>query len=105
MVTSLNFTHFFNGQELYANGSNFITLYLRLRTSLQLNGALYMIIKPLGAPPGVDSNQATANSFRYRRNCYTIAHTAIHNMMVSEMRGFWETAKSNEIINDLKRDL
>jgi hypothetical protein len=37
MITSLNFTHFFNGQELSANGSNFVKWYMSLRTSLQRN--------------------------------------------------------------------
>jgi hypothetical protein len=31
-----------------------------------------------------------------------IVRTAIHSMMVPEMRIFWETATSNEIISDLK---
>jgi uncharacterized radical SAM superfamily Fe-S cluster-containing enzyme len=37
-----------------------------------------------------------------RRNGYTMAQNAIFNMMDPEMRGFWETTCSNEIISDLK---
>jgi hypothetical protein len=61
-----------------------------------------MIIEPLGSPPEVDLDQTMINAFCYRRNCYFIARTAIHSMMVPEMRSFWETAASNEIISDLK---
>jgi hypothetical protein len=42
------------------------------------------------------------SAFRYRRNCYTIARTAIHSIIISQMRSFWETVKLNKIISDLK---
>jgi hypothetical protein len=63
MIMSLDFMHFFNGQELSADGSNFIKWYLRLRTSLQRKETLFMIIKPLGSPPELDADQATINAF------------------------------------------
>jgi hypothetical protein len=61
-----------------------------------------MIIEPLGLLLEEHSDQAMINTFRYRWNCYFIVCTAIHNMMVPEMRSFWETAASNMIISDLK---
>jgi hypothetical protein len=102
MITSIDFTHFFNGQELSDDGSNFTKWYLRLRNSLQCNETLFTIIEPLGLPPEEHSDQAMINAFHYRRNCYFIVCTAIHSMMVPEMRSFRETATSNEIISDLK---
>jgi hypothetical protein len=102
MITTLEFTHFFNGQELSPDGSNFTKWYLRLRTSLQRTETLFTIIEPLGLPPKEHSDQAMINTFRYRWNCYFIVYTAIHNMMVPEMRSFWQTATSDEIIHDLK---
>jgi hypothetical protein len=94
MVTYLDFTHFFNGQVLSADGSNFTKWYLRLRTSLQRNDALYTVIEPLGSPPGEDANQAV-DAFHDRRDCYTMAQNAIYNMMDPEMRGFWEATDSS----------
>jgi hypothetical protein len=73
MVTYLNFTHFFNCQVLNADGSNFTKWYLRLRTSLQRNDALYTVIEPLGSPTGEDADQETVDAFRDRQDCYTMA--------------------------------
>jgi hypothetical protein len=47
-----------------------------------------MIIEPLGPPPGGDSDQARDDAFHDRRDCYTLAQTAILSMMDHEMRGF-----------------
>jgi hypothetical protein len=66
MITYLDFTHFFNGQVLSVDGSNFTKRYLRLRTSLQHNDAHYTVIEPLGSPPGEDADQTTVKAFRYR---------------------------------------
>jgi hypothetical protein len=44
MITYLELTHFFKVQVLSADGSNITKSYLRLRTSLQHNDALYTII-------------------------------------------------------------
>jgi hypothetical protein len=73
MITYLDFTHFFNGQVLSADGSNFTKWYLCLRTSFQRNDALYMVIEPLGSPPGEDVDQAIVEAFRDRQDCYTMA--------------------------------
>jgi hypothetical protein len=102
MITILDFTHFFNGQKLNPYGSNFTKWYLHLRTSLQHTETLFTIIEPLGLPPEEHSDQAMINTFSYRWNYYFIVRTAINNMMVPEMRSFWETAISDEIICDLK---
>jgi hypothetical protein len=88
MVAYIDFTHFFSGQVLSANGSNFTKWYLRLRTSLQRYDALYMVVEPLGAPPGEDVDQATVEAFRDRLDCYTLGQNAIFNMMDPDMRGF-----------------
>jgi hypothetical protein len=102
MITTLDFTHFFNGQDLSPDGSNFTNWYLRLRKSLQSSQTLFTIIEPLGLPPEEHSDEAMINPFRYRQNCYFVVRTTIHSMMVSEMRGFWETATSSEIMSDMK---
>jgi hypothetical protein len=102
MVAYINFTHFYSGQVLSANGSIFTKWYLRLRTSLQRHDALYTVIEPLGASPGEDVDRAMVEAFCDRRDCYTLAQNAIFNMMYPEMSGFWKIADSNEIISDLK---
>jgi hypothetical protein len=102
MITTLNFMHFFNGQELSPDGSNFTNWYLCLRKSLQSNQTLFMIIGPLGLPPEEHLDKSMINTFCYRQNYCFVVRTVIHSMLVSEMRGFWETAASNEIISDLK---
>jgi hypothetical protein len=102
MIAYIDFTHFFNGQLLSADGSNFTKWYLCVRTSLQRNDVLYTVIEPLGSPPGEDVDQTMVEASCNRQNCYTMAQNAIFNMMDPEMRGFWETTYSNEIISDLK---
>jgi hypothetical protein len=91
MIIYLNFTQFFNREGIRDDGSNFTEWYLRLRTTLQHNDALYTIIESLGPPSGEDSDQAVDAAFHDRRDCYTMDQTAIYVMMDPEMRGFWET--------------
>jgi hypothetical protein len=100
MIAYINFMHFSNREILRPD--NFTEWYIRLRTSLQQYDALYMILEPLGPPPGEDLAQNEDDAFCDRRDCYTIAQTAIFSMMDLEMRGFWETTDSNEIISDME---
>jgi hypothetical protein len=51
----------------------------------------FTIIEPLGPPPGEDANQAEHDALNM-----------IFNMMDPNMRGFWETIDSDEIIYDPK---
>jgi hypothetical protein len=68
MVAYINFTHYYSGQVLSADGSNFTKWYLRLVTSLQRHDALYTVIEPLGVPRGEDADHAMVEAFCDRRD-------------------------------------
>jgi hypothetical protein len=64
---------------------------------------LFTIIEPLWPGPDDDADEVEEDAFHDKRDYYTLAEAAILSSMEPEMRDWFYTIESNQMIEDVKR--